>query len=169
MNRPCGTDVYANVLPSNVRLSCILPAPWISSQTLQGTWMSLILRGCRPSFQQGEFGVLPAFHGDDIPYYFPQYVLVSSSCFILPSHQSAIVDQTPRFNNTEFIDNFSQSFLNFVITMDPNIKWDPSNTLPQWPQWTEENPVEMLFNRTEMGVPIFKLKKTSEHLQNRCA
>ena len=87
---------------------------------------------------------------------------------ILPSHQSAIVDQTPRFNNSEFIDNFSQSFLNFVITMDPNIKWDLSNTLPQWPQWMEEDPVEMLFNRTEMGVPIFELKKTSERLQNRC-
>ena len=53
--------------------------------------------------------------------------------------------------------------------MDPNIKWDPSNTLPQWPQWTEENPAEMLFNRTEMGVPVFELKKTSERLQNRCA
>jgi len=87
---------------------------------------------------------------------------------ILPSHQSAIVDQTQRFNNSEFINNFSQSFLNFVITMDPNIKWDLSNTLPQWPQWIEEDPVEMLFNRTEMGVPIFELKKTSERLQNRC-
>ena len=52
--------------------------------------------------------------------------------------------------------------------MDPNIKWDLSNTLPQWPQWIEEDPVEMLFNRTEMGVPIFELKKTSERLQNRC-
>jgi len=53
--------------------------------------------------------------------------------------------------------------------MDPNVKWDPSNTLPQWLQWTEEDPVEMLFNRTEMGVPKFELKKTSERLQNRCA
>jgi len=53
---------------------------------------------------------------------------------ILASHQSAIADQTPRFNNSEFIDNSSQSFLNLVITMDPNFKWDLSNTLPQWPQ-----------------------------------
>ena len=73
---------------------------------------------------------------------------------ILASHQSAIVDQTPRFNNSEFIDSSSQSFLNLVITMDPDIKWDLSNTLPQWPQWIEEDPVEMLFNRTEMGLEL---------------
>ena len=87
---------------------------------------------------------------------------------ILASHQSAIVDQTPRFNNSAFIDNSSQSFLNLVITMDPSIKWDLSNTLPQWPQWIEEDPVEMLFNRTAMDVPILELKKTSERLQKRC-
>jgi len=87
---------------------------------------------------------------------------------ILASHQSAIVDQTPRFNNSAFIDNSSQSFLNLVITMDPSIKWDLSNTLPQWPQWIEEDPVEMLFNRTAMDVRILELKKTSERLQKRC-
>jgi len=87
---------------------------------------------------------------------------------ILASHQSAIADQTPRFNNSEFTDNSSQSFLNLVITMDPNIKGDLSNTLPQWPQWMEEDAVEMLFDRTEMGVPILELKKTCDGLQNRC-
>jgi len=87
---------------------------------------------------------------------------------ILASHQSAIADQTPRFNNSEFTDNSSQSFLNLVITMDPNVKWDLSNTLPRWPQWIEEDGVEMLFNRTEMGVPRFELKKTCEGLQNCC-
>jgi len=90
----------------------------------------------------------------------------SCAVSILASHQSAIVDQTPRFNNSEF--NSSQSFLNLVITMDPNIKWDLSNTLPQWSQWIEEDPAEMLFNRTAMDVPILELKKTSERLQNRC-
>jgi len=55
-----------------------------------------------------------------------------------------------------------------VITMDTNIKWDVSNTLPRLPQWVEEDPVEMLFDRTEMGVPMFELKKTCEGLQNRC-
>jgi len=32
----------------------------------------------------------------------------------------------------------------------------------------EEDAVEMLFNRTEMSVSIFELKKTCEGLQNRC-
>jgi len=85
---------------------------------------------------------------------------------IVASYQSAIVDQTPRFNNSEFTDNSSQWFL--VITMDPNMKGDLSNTLPQWPPWIEEDGVEMLFNRTEMGVPILELKKTCEGLQKRC-
>ena len=92
--------------------------------------------------------------------------MIPRAVSILGSHQSAIVDQTPRFNNSEFIDNSSQSFLNSVITMDPSIKWDLSNTLPQWPQWIEEDAVEMLFNRTAMDVPI--LKRTSARLQNRC-
>jgi len=83
VSRFCGTDVDTIVLAANVRLSCMLPALWISGQTLQGTWMSLMSRGCRSSFQQGEFGILPAFHGDDIPYYFPQYVLESLGCFNL--------------------------------------------------------------------------------------
>jgi len=87
---------------------------------------------------------------------------------ILTSHQSAIVDQTPRFNNSEFITNSSHSFLNLAIAMDPNIKADLSSTLPRWPQWIEEDAVEMLFNRTEVGVPILELKKTCEGSQNRC-
>jgi len=49
--------------------------------------------------------------------------------------------------------------------MDPNIKGDLSNTLPQG---MEEDAVEMLFDRTEMGVPILELKKTCEGLQNHC-
>ena len=43
---------------------------------------------------------------------------------ILASHQSAIVDQTPCFNNSKFIENSSQSFLNLVITMDLRLRWE---------------------------------------------
>ena len=102
------------------------------------------------------------FYGDDISYYFPQYVVESSVCVDNSKPSEAIIDQTPRFNNSEFIDNSSPSFLNLVITMDTNIKWDVSNTLPRWPQWIEEDLVEMLFDRTEMGVPMFELEKTCE-------
>jgi len=48
------------------------------------------------------------------------------------------------------------------------MKGDLSNALPQWPQWIEEDAVEMLFNRTEMSVRIFELIKTCEGLQYRC-
>jgi len=167
VSRFCGTDVDTIVLASNVRLSCIFPALWSSGHTLQGTWMSLMSKGCRSSFQHGEFGIVPAFHGDDIPYYFPgnSMYLNPRVVSILASHQRAIVDQTPRFNNSEFITNSSQSFLNLVITI---ISKRICHTLPQWPQWMEEDGVEMLFDRTEMGVPIFELNKTCERLQNRC-
>jgi len=36
----------------------------------------------------------------------------------------------------------------------PECEGDLSNPLPQWPQWMEEDGVEMLFNRTEMGAYI---------------
>ena len=152
----CGTDVDTIVLSSNVRLSCMLPAPWISGQTLQGTWMSLMSRGCRSSFRQEN----STFYGDDISYYFPQYVVESSGCVNISKPSEAIVDQ--------FHVSTIASSSTIPAFLDLNIKWDLSNTLPQWPQWMEEDPVEMLFNRTEMGVPIFQLKKTSERLRNRC-
>jgi len=70
-------------------------------------------------------------------FYLPSMVMISHTIShsiylnpravsILASHQSAIADQTPRFNNSEFTDNSSQSFLNLVIAMDPNIKGDLS-------------------------------------------
>ena len=159
MCRFCGTDVDTNALPSNVRLSCILPVPWILGQTFQ-------VRGC---LLCQEVAAHP-FNRENSTFYPHSMATISHmiprAVSVLGSHQSAIVDQTPRFNNSEFIDNSSQSFLNSVITMDPSIKWDLLNTLPQWPQWIEEDAVEMLFNRTAMDVPI--LKRTSARLQNRC-
>jgi len=89
-------------------------------------------------------------------------IFESSRCFSLSKPSKRNRRPISRFNNSEFIDNSSLSFLNLVITMDTNIKWDLSNTLPRWPQWIEEDLVEMLFDRTEMGVPMFELKKTCE-------
>ena len=62
------------------------------------------------------------------------YVVESSGCVNLSKPSKRNRRPTARSNNSEFIDNSSQSFLNLVITMDPNIKGDLSNTLPQWPQ-----------------------------------
>jgi len=59
VSRFYGTDVDTIVLPSNVRLPCMLPAPWTSVQTLQGTWMSLMSRDCCSSFQQENSAFYP--------------------------------------------------------------------------------------------------------------
>jgi hypothetical protein len=62
---------------------------------------------------------------------------------------------------------FSESFLNFVISLDPNTKTDPSTITPKWNRWTSRD--EMLFNHTDAGVPVVKPFKTSEGLLKRCA
>ena len=74
----------------------------------------------------------------------------------------------PPFDNPSFIDNFSQSFLNFAMFLDTNMKWDPANTVPNWVKWDEESVVEMLFNRTDSGHPVFHSIQTSKELLERC-
>ncbi|KAJ3552299.1 hypothetical protein NP233_g12913 [Leucocoprinus birnbaumii] len=80
-----------------------------------------LLRAFNNKGFKGEFAIPPAHHGDDVLYYFPH----------------AIVSVSPPWNNTEFTKNFSQSFMNFVLALDPNPEWDSANTLPHWSAWTE--------------------------------
>lgn len=76
--------------------------------------------------------------------------------------------QFPPFNNTVFINNFGQSFLNFALSLDPNIKWDPKNTVPKWAKWSDQTHTEMLFNKTAANVPVFKPISTDASLLERC-
>ncbi|KAF5360983.1 hypothetical protein D9756_005140 [Leucocoprinus leucothites] len=101
---------------------------------------------------KGEFAIPPALHGDDVLYYFTH----------------AIVQVSTPWNNPEFVKNFGQSFMNFVLAMDPNIKWDSSNTLPQWPRWTEDGRAETVFNKTEADVPVFRSVQADAGLLSRC-
>lgn len=114
-----------------------------------------VLRALKGRAFKGQFAVPPAYHFDDVFYYFP-----NSPVRYLVS---------PPFNNTEFRNNFAQSFLNFAISLDPNIKWDSSNTLPYWPQWTERDHDEMIFNKTEADEPSFQVVPTDEGRLRRCA
>ncbi|KAF5361006.1 hypothetical protein D9756_005124 [Leucocoprinus leucothites] len=111
-----------------------------------------MLRAFRNKAFKGEFAVPPAGHGEDVIYYFPN---MNAGVF-------------PPFNNTIFINNFAQSFLNFAISLDPNVKWDPANTVPQWSKWSEERRVEMLFNKTDANVPVFRSITTADGLIERC-
>ncbi|KXN89063.1 Lipase 4 [Leucoagaricus sp. SymC.cos] len=111
-----------------------------------------LLRAFKGRAFKGEFAVPPAGHGLDVIYYFPN---MNPGLF-------------PPFNNTVFINNFAQSFLNFAISMDPNMKWDPANTVPRWPKWSEEGRPEMLFNKTDAGAPVFRAISTASDLIERC-
>ncbi|KAF5359758.1 hypothetical protein D9756_003025 [Leucocoprinus leucothites] len=111
-----------------------------------------LLRAFKNKGFKGEFAIPPGGHGNDVIYYFP--------------NQTAGV--LPPFNNDEFLNNFSQSFLNFVISLDPNHKWDPSNTVPRWDRWTEQGKNEMLFNKTDANIPVFRSIATSKDLLSRC-
>ena len=68
---------------------------------------------------------------------------------------------------TAFGKSFSESFLNFVLTLNPTMKWDPSDVTPTWDLWNDGN-TEMLFNVTETGAPDIRSVRTSSALLERC-
>ncbi|KAF5367116.1 hypothetical protein D9758_003854 [Tetrapyrgos nigripes] len=84
---------------------------------------------------KGEFAVPPATHGTEEPYYF----------------QSA---RPPPFHDPAFTKAFSQSFMAFILFMDPNSKFDPTNITPGWDSYLPVpllGNAEMVFNSTEDG------------------
>ncbi|KAJ7227700.1 Alpha/Beta hydrolase protein [Mycena rebaudengoi] len=107
-----------------------------------------ILRAFLGRSFKGEFAIPPGLHGIDIAYYFP-------------------TGNPPPFNNPSFVNAFAQSFTSFVINLDPNIKVDPTTITPRWNPFAFGN-TEMLFNKTEAGVPVVRPIPTSNDLFLRC-
>ncbi|KAJ7189181.1 Alpha/Beta hydrolase protein [Mycena filopes] len=101
-----------------------------------------------PRFLQAEFAIPPAQHANDLPYCWPSTT-------------------TPPFNNQPFIDAFAQSFTSFAISLNPNNKVDSTTMTPPWARWAEGH-TEMLFNRTEEGVPVVRTFETDGALLRRC-
>ncbi|KAK0463608.1 Alpha/Beta hydrolase protein [Desarmillaria tabescens] len=102
----------------------------------------------------GQFAIPPATHGSDVPYYFP----------------SINANGVPPFNNTDFDKAFSESFLAFVMSLDPNETFEPTIT-PSWKPFSfqQGHQVEMRFNRTETGQPAVLPFTTPEDLLDRCS
>ncbi|KAL0567354.1 hypothetical protein V5O48_014639 [Marasmius crinis-equi] len=96
---------------------------------------------------KGQFAVPPALHGDDVNYYFP-------------------TGRTPSFNNTDFQKALSESYLAFVISLDPNAKFD-SNITPEWNKFSDGQS-EMLFNKTSANAPDVRVITTDQALLERC-
>ncbi|EGN99360.1 hypothetical protein SERLA73DRAFT_108823 [Serpula lacrymans var. lacrymans S7.3] len=97
---------------------------------------------------KGIFAIPPGYHGNDVAYYFN--------------------NPAPPYNNTQFITAFSESFLSFVMSLDVNTKFDPTNITPYWDEYYIGE-TEMLFNETEAGVPLVVPVKTKPELLERCA
>ncbi|XP_006458946.1 hypothetical protein AGABI2DRAFT_115910 [Agaricus bisporus var. bisporus H97] len=110
------------------------------------------LRAFKNKSFKGQFAIPPGDHGMDVIFYFP----------------NGTPGQDPPFNNTLFINNFGQSFLNFALSLDPNVKWDPANTVPHWAKWNDRSRTEMLFNKTSEDEPVFRSISTDAKLLERC-
>ncbi|KAJ7505620.1 Alpha/Beta hydrolase protein [Mycena galericulata] len=108
---------------------------------------------------KGEFAIPPATHGNDVLYYFPSIALDYPE--LIGSFFS------PIFNNTAFVDAFAQSFTSFAISLDPNVKVDPTTITPKWNTW-DIGRTEMLFNKTDSGEPVVKAITTSDAFLERC-
>jgi hypothetical protein len=74
---------------------------------------------------------------------------------------------TRPYENANFIQSFNQSFLNFVISLDPNTKFDPTDPMPTWNYWSPDH-TEMLFNETATGEPDIRMVSTDLGLLERC-
>ncbi|KAL0065741.1 hypothetical protein AAF712_007224, partial [Marasmius tenuissimus] len=72
------------------------------------------------------------------------------------------------FNNTDFVNAFAQAVVSFAISLDPNVKVDPSNITPQWDLYSLSTD-EMVFNKTAEDVPDIRLSETNKDLLARCS
>ncbi|KAF4614264.1 hypothetical protein D9613_008001 [Agrocybe pediades] len=106
-----------------------------------------LLRGFGGNAFKGEFALPPGNHAQDVPYYFSNG---------LP----------PPFADPDFDNAFADSFADFAISLNTNIRHNSSIITPTWPLWMGTN--EMVFNMTESGSPIIKVVKTSNTLLRRC-
>ncbi|KAJ6514284.1 Alpha/Beta hydrolase protein [Mycena vitilis] len=104
---------------------------------------------------KGEFAVPPGIHGTDVSFYFPS----------LPIDVPWVGRRV--YNNTRFVDAFAQSFTAFVVSQDPNMKVSDT-ILPRWDRWDPVGRAEMLFNRTDAGLPDLRQGRTSDALLERC-
>ncbi|KAJ7616829.1 Alpha/Beta hydrolase protein, partial [Mycena polygramma] len=105
---------------------------------------------------KGEFAIPPGLHTNDVLYYFPS-ITIEIPALVPPGY----------FNNTVFINAFSQSFISFAISLDPNIKVNSTSITPTWNKWNVGQ-TEMLFNKTDANVPVVQPVTTSNALLTRC-
>ncbi|KAK0239582.1 Alpha/Beta hydrolase protein [Armillaria nabsnona] len=100
---------------------------------------------------------------------FPRTSVVA--CLIASSFVSSTnANGVPAFNNPDFVKAFTESFLAFVATFDPNQTFEPT-VLPDWNVYSfqQGHQAEMRFNKTEAGDAAVYLFTTPEDLLDRCS
>jgi len=98
---------------------------------------------------QSEFAIPPALHGDDTRYYFDS-------------------GAAPPYANPIFDKAFAEAFLDFSISLNPNIKWDTTNIVtPTFVPWVGLHS-EMVFNKTAAGAPDIRRSETDSGVLKRC-
>ncbi|KAK1234057.1 hypothetical protein PQX77_002751 [Marasmius sp. AFHP31] len=108
---------------------------------------------------KAEFVIPPALHGMDSSYYWPSLLVLNPG---------TILASPITFNNTDFIDAFAQAVISFTISLDPNVKVDPSNITPPWDLYSLSTK-EMVFNKTAEDVPNIRPVETNKDLLARCS
>ncbi|KAJ7188744.1 Alpha/Beta hydrolase protein [Mycena filopes] len=101
---------------------------------------------------KGQYAIPPSFHGADVVNYFPSFTGFGEPI---------------TFNNTDFINAFTQGFVSFAANLDPNVKLRPS-IAPVWREWSLGAETEMVFNKTEADAPDIAVTTTSHALKSRC-
>jgi len=103
---------------------------------------------------KGEFAIPPAIHGLNVPYNFPTI--------------EAPAELAVTFPNKTFSVAYSQSFLSFVVSLDPNDKIDPSDDItPPWTVYSIEQ-TEMVFNKTVDNQTDIQTIMTDPAFLERC-
>ncbi|KAJ6508563.1 Alpha/Beta hydrolase protein [Mycena sanguinolenta] len=139
-------SLYESFGPSIDQLNAILGESLLVCPTY------LLLDAFSGKSYKGEYAIPPAFHGYDMVNYFPTYDEYGP---------------VQGFNNTNFINAFTQGFLSFAVNLDPNVKVRPS-IAPVWQKWSRGAETEMLFNKTELNMPDIVPVNTSSALLMRC-
>ncbi|KAJ7188745.1 Alpha/Beta hydrolase protein [Mycena filopes] len=112
----------------------------------------LLLNAFSEKSYKGQYAIPPSFHGSDIVNYFPSFTAFGEPII---------------FNNTDFINAFTQGFVSFAANLDPNVKLRPS-IAPVWRKWSPGAKTEMVFNQTEGNAPDIAATATSRALEGRC-
>jgi hypothetical protein len=83
------------------------------------------------------------------------------------NHTNSLLGYTRPYDNADFVKSFVQSFMNFIISKNPNTKFDATNPTPTWKNWSSDH-TEMLFNQTTAGEPDIRAVSTDPGLLKRC-